>query len=279
MLAREMKRILTALVLIPVVIGMVFWAPLWLFTLGCCAVALLALWEYLALADAMGARTPRITTCVLAALLFFCAFHFPDLLAPAMFAMALFLLGMGIFRSPLDRLLPDTASAYFGLIYVGMSMVTLPLLIQKPDGPSLLLFLFFAVWSGDIAALYIGKRFGRHKMAPRLSPGKTWEGAAASLGASALSAVFLMWLAAFLTNHSVFGLSYAGPWFYWVILAIVLNAAAQLGDLVESGLKRGAGVKDSGKLLPGHGGVLDRIDALLLAASLLWFIQIAQQSF
>lgn len=274
-----MKRILTALVLIPVVIGMVFWAPFWLFTLGCCAVALLALWEYLGLADAMGAKTPRITTCVLAVLLFVCISRFPDLLAPALFAAALLLLTIGVFRSPLDRLLPDTASAYFGLIYVGMSMATLPLLFERADGPSLLLFLLLAVWSGDIAALYIGKRFGRHKMAPKLSPGKTWEGAAASLAASALVAVFLMWLAGFLTNHSVFGLSYAGPWFYWIILAIVLNAAAQMGDLLESGLKRGAGVKDSGKLLPGHGGMLDRIDALLLATSLLWFIEIAQQYF
>jgi len=165
------------------------------------------------------------------------------------------------------------------VFYIGLSLITLPLLSAQENGPALLLFLFFAVWAGDIAALYIGKLFGRHKMAPHLSPGKTWEGAAASLAASALSALFLIWLAGFLANHGVNALSYPGSIVHWLILAVLLNAAAQLGDLVESGLKRGAGVKDSGTLLPGHGGMLDRIDALLLAAPLLWYAQIAQQYF
>ena len=116
-------------------------------------------------------------------------------------------------------------------------------------------------------------------MAPTLSPNKTWEGAVASVAASVRIAVLLVWLAGILTARAVEYLSYPGGYVHWIGLAVLLNIAAQVGDLVESAIKRGAGVKDSGRLLPGHGGVLDRVDALLLAAPVLWYAQLAQQSF
>jgi phosphatidate cytidylyltransferase len=153
------------------------------------------------------------------------------------------------------------------------------LLSTRDNGPSLLLFLFMAVWCGDVAALYIGRAFGRRKLAPKLSPNKTWEGSVASVAGSILITLLLVWVSGLLVARNIESLSYPGPILHWITLAILVNIGAQLGDLVESAIKRGAGVKDSGHLLPGHGGMLDRIDALLLAAPLLWYAQLAQQTF
>lgn len=274
-----MKRILTAAVLIPISLALIFFAPFWLFTLVCALVAGVALWEYLDLADAIGAQPPRIAAYIALAAIYLCIWRYPDLLSATIIGIALVILAFCTFRSPIERILPDAASATFGILYVGLSFATLPLLFEQSNGPSLLLFLFLAVWSGDSAALYIGKAFGHHKLAPHISPGKTRAGSIASLVASALFTLFLLWVAAFLSAHSVDTLSYPGPWYSWLTLAIFVNAAAQAGDLVESGLKRAAGVKDSGNLLPGHGGILDRIDAILLAAPLLWYAHLAQQIF
>ena len=136
------------------------------------------------------------------------------------------------------------------------------------------------VWAGDTAALYIGRPLGRHKLAPALSPNKTWEGAIASVVGSLGAAAVLLWIASNLARRNVVTLSYADEvWWYWLMIAGIVNIAAQVGDLAESALKRSAGVKDSGALLPGHGGILDRIDALLLAAPTLWYAQLIHQRF
>jgi phosphatidate cytidylyltransferase len=111
-------------------------------------------------------------------------------------------------------------------------------------------------------------------MAPTLSPNKTWEGALGALAASLLVTGGLLGLAALLETWNSAKLSYPEDVWYWLGLAVVVNVSAQVGDLVESALKRSAGVKDSGNLLPGHGGVLDRIDALLFAAPVLWYAQV-----
>jgi phosphatidate cytidylyltransferase len=116
-------------------------------------------------------------------------------------------------------------------------------------------------------------------MAPGISPGKSWEGAIGSVAGSLIAAGILLVLASYLQAHDLAVLSYPDQPWYWLALAVLVNAAAQVGDLAESALKRSAGVKDSGSLLPGHGGMLDRIDALLLAAPVLWYAQVIYQRF
>jgi phosphatidate cytidylyltransferase len=176
---------------------------------------------------------------------------------------------------------PAAAASVFAFTYIAIPMGMLVQLRQQWAGAFYLLYLLLVVWAGDIFAYFVGKSIGRHLMAPRISPKKTWEGAVASVVAS----VVVGWLlfshaegisstllnAGLITRaNGMFGLEQPamGP---VIALTVVLNIAAQLGDLVESLIKRGGGVKDSGTILPGHGGMLDRIDALLFAAPVLWY--------
>ncbi|MHB1672627.1 MAG: phosphatidate cytidylyltransferase [Acidobacteriaceae bacterium] len=274
-----MKRILTAVVLIPLVLALILWGPLWLQMLAAWIVAELALHEYLALADASGARVPRWLVLVCCALLFAVAYWQPALLLAAMGISALVLLGVCSLRSPVERILPDTAAGFFGLIYVAFPLVLAPMLTLQENGASLLLFLLVVVWAGDIVALYVGRSMGRHPMAPQLSPKKTWEGAAGSVVGSVAAGLGIVLAGTLLYRHGIELLFYAQPWWYWIGMAVLLNVAAQIGDLLESAIKRGAGVKDSGTLLPGHGGVLDRIDALLLALPVLWYALLFRQAY
>ena len=270
-----MNRILTAIVLIAFVIGLVFFGKLWMITLLCALVAGLAAHEFRQLSAAGGSPVPLWWTIAAVALFFVATFFRPqDTIMAVSFAM-LVLFTWNTFRTPLDRVLSETAVGVLILLYIAYPLTLIPrMLAEQDNGTALLLFLFLCVWSGDIAALYIGKRFGRHKFAPRLSPNKTWEGAIASVVASCIFGMGMVLLGDWFTqqNYSFTKLHTSEPWWVFLILAVVLNAAAQFGDLLESALKRGAGVKDSGTILPGHGGVLDRIDALLVAAPVLWFI-------
>jgi len=133
----------------------------------------------------------------------------------------------------------------------------------RPDaGAFLVTLLLLLVWSADIGGYFVGRAWGRHRLAPVISPGKTWEGAGGSL-ALALAAALALWLAAPVLGAPRPGLA-------WLLaVAVATVAAGIIGDLLESLLKRQAGVKDSGRLLPGHGGILDRVDALLAAAPVL----------
>lgn len=274
-----MKRILTAAILIPLVLLLVFKGATWLLTLAACLVAELAAWEFLSISDTQGAKTPRILVLISIAVLFFVSFQQPDQIAPVLSALSLAIFVICALKCPLERVLPDVASSIFCLIYVGFSLTTLPWLGAQANGPSLLTFLFCVVWMGDTAALYVGKSYGRHKLAPTVSPNKTWEGSVASVISAVVITLLLIFLAGVFARRGSSLLAYPGSVFHWILLAIILNIVAQLGDLAESAIKRGAGVKDSGTLLPGHGGILDRIDALLLAAPVLWYAQIAQQYF
>ncbi len=272
-----MKRVITAAVLVPLVLLLLLKGSFLVLVAATALVAELATWEYLSVAAVRGFR--RTLVMVSIAVLFAATFRSPALILPAIGLCSLLLIIVCSFRSPLERVLADSAFSLFALFYIGLSLATLPLLWIQPDGPSLLIFLFCIVWTGDIAALYVGRNFGRRKLAPQISPNKTWEGSAASVAGSLLIAAALVALARELESRSISTLHFAGPLVRWLGLAIVLNLFAQVGDLVESAIKRGAGVKDSGVMLPGHGGILDRIDALLLAAPALWYAQWIQQFF
>jgi phosphatidate cytidylyltransferase len=242
-------------------------------------VAALAAWEYLGLAERSGAKPPRVAVVVALALLFAGNFEYPDQTATIFGGLSLGLLIYCTFRSSIDRLMADTATSIFCLIYVGLTLLTLPNLREETNGPSLVAFLLCVIWAGDIAALYVGRSLGRLKLAPSLSPNKTWEGTLGSMAGSVLAAGGLLWLANWLAQWDSAKLSYSEDLWYWLGLAVLVNMAAQVGDLVESALKRSVGVKDSGVLLPGHGGVLDRIDALLLGAPVLWYALVIHQRF
>jgi phosphatidate cytidylyltransferase len=282
-----MKRILTAIVLILVVFALIFFGNIWLMTLFSVIVAELAAYEYLKLA-AVGAeshglklRIPIWWMALGTAIAFVVTLpNFPvEAQLPVLSALTIALFAWNGFRSPLIQVLPDTAQGLFGLIYIAYPLTLIPLLWKQEDGPALVVFLMVCVWAGDIAALYIGRAFGKRKLAPRLSPGKTWLGSIASIAGSMLAASLVIYIADILTARGITILHISEPLWQSLVLAAILNVAAQLGDLLESAIKRGAGVKDSGTMLPGHGGILDRIDALLLAAPVLWFILLLKDHF
>ncbi len=282
-----MKRILTAAVLILAVLALIFFGKQWMITLFSAIVAELAAYEYLKLA-AVGAeshgaklRIP-IWWMALGTMLAFVVTlpDFPlEAQLPVLSALTLALFAWNGFLSPLVQVLPDTAQGLFGLIWIAYPLTLIPLLWKQEDGPALLLFLMVCVWSGDTAALYVGRAFGKHKLAPRLSPGKTWEGSIASIAGSILIAALVVYISDTLSARGNTILHISEPLWQTLVLAAIVNIAAQLGDLLESAIKRGAGVKDSGTILPGHGGILDRIDALLLAAPILWFALLLKDYF
>jgi phosphatidate cytidylyltransferase len=287
------KRIATAVVLIPLVLLLVLKAPLYLLAIVAGIVALLAVGEFLKLTTnyavqplplatysyialffvwiivASTNRTPLVeTTAMLYGLAVAAA------LAPFVFLTA------AMRRSDLTTGYPAAAASSFAFAYIAIPMALLVQIRQQPAGAIWTIYTLLAVWAGDIFAYFVGKSVGRHRMSPEISPKKTWEGAVASILASVIigtlwiqhapaisSALLRMGLIE--RRDGMFGLQEPQLWPI-ILLSAIVNLAAQLGDLVESLIKRGAKVKDSGTILPGHGGMLDRIDAMLFAVLVVW---------
>jgi len=278
-----MKRVLTAVVLIAVVFGIVFFGNQLVLAIAACVVALLAAYEYSALTIAAGAGVPEWWLLSAITLLFAQSQFLPlegplPLLSFLGLSLLTYLAFYDARHGRLKYTLPVAAEGFFGLIYIGYPLMLVPMFFAKENGKTLLVFLMLVVWTGDIAALYIGKAVGRHKLAPALSPNKTWEGSAASLAGSVLIAAGLAGLCNLIAARGTTILHISEPLWQTLLLAAVVNVAAQIGDLVESAIKRGVGVKDSGAMLPGHGGILDRIDALLVAAPVLWYLLLLKES-
>ena len=272
------QRILTALVLIPLVLLLILRAPIWMLAIVAGSVALLAIREFLELTRKYGGEPSRCAIYVTAG--FFLAVAYLVRKSPTKFGLELvsialitvammsimpfILLAIGMRRSDLGSTYPTAAAGVFALAYIALPMSLLVHIgAMDNQGGRRLIFLMIVVWSGDIVAYFVGKSMGRHKMSPRISPNKTWEGAVASILASSI-------FGALFYQYAIAENAHRMPLAGIVLLCIVLNIAAQLGDLVESAIKRGADVKDSGSILPGHGGMLDRIDAMLFAAPVLW---------
>ncbi|HLZ40360.1 MAG TPA: phosphatidate cytidylyltransferase [Candidatus Sulfotelmatobacter sp.] len=289
-----LKRIATAIVLIPIVLVLILRAPVPVLAVFAGVVALLTIHEFLKLTESYGVQPLMWPTYLFTGLLFailaITASGETPLLSTGKFLVALgftaaiapfIFLTRAMRDEPLRGGYPAAAASVFAFTYIALPLAMLVQLRQQWAGAFYLLYLLLVVWAGDIFAYFVGKSMGRHLMAPRISPKKTWEGAAASVIASVAVGWLLFHYALQLSSallraglierrDGLFGLEQPamGP---VIVLTIVLNVAAQLGDLVESLIKRGAGVKDSGALLPGHGGMLDRIDALLFAAPVLWY--------
>jgi phosphatidate cytidylyltransferase len=286
------KRVLTAVVLIPIVLALVLRAPVPAVAGIAGLVALLAIRELLKLSEAYAVHPLNLPTYIYTGLFFLViaiapgtvpalstsGFAFAALTA-AVLAPFIFLT-IGMYRSDLESAFPAAMVSAFSFSYIALPLACLVQLREQWRGSFLILYLLLVVWAGDIFAYFVGKSIGRHRMSPRVSPNKTWEGAVASVLASVGIGVLMFHYAlpistALLNAHlierrdGIFAndqISIAEV----IVLSVVLNIAAQLGDLVESLIKRGANVKDSGAILPGHGGMFDRIDALLFAAPVLW---------
>jgi phosphatidate cytidylyltransferase len=272
-------RVLTAAVLIPLVVVAVWFGPNWLVAGVAAIISVAALVEFFAMGAQVGFKGYRFWTALTALAIFAQQWYAARLASIARLGDLLyearspritldlllfgFLLGVAIITLGIRR----PASEVFGAVSVstaGLLVIVLPfsavVRLHGLDvvGPQLLLFTLVLVWVGDSAAYFAGRAFGKWKLAPELSPNKTWEGAAANLlGSLLVGAIFGYW-------------SKIAP-AHVLAMSVSASVAGQVGDLFKSAFKRSAGVKDSGTILPGHGGILDRIDALIFAAPAVWY--------
>jgi phosphatidate cytidylyltransferase len=278
------KRVATAVPMIVFAVGVVLWGSTALLALATALVTMLALFEYFALGEAIGHRAYRFWTAGCALLLIFVQWlvavqstyrlsndlvayrrigRFSNGISTLEAVFFLFVLGIAVIalftKRPLVETLPAAGISCSGLILVAFPLsYAVRLHGAGTQGPAILMFALVITWVGDSAAYFVGRSIGKYHLAPHLSPKKTWEGTIASfLGSLGVAVIF----ARFVTV----------PLPHLLGMAAVGNVAGQVGDLLESAYKRSAGIKDSGSILPGHGGVLDRIDALILAIPVVWY--------
>jgi phosphatidate cytidylyltransferase len=248
-----MKRLLTALALIPPVVYLVLWAPDWAVLVTIAVVAALCYYEYAAIAEKLqsGVSGPLGYAAGLLVLLL------PNDVWLALTLLTIAAMALAMRASNLAEALPRSAYMVLGVVYIfGCWRCALPV---RAANPHWLMFALLLNWVGDAGAYYVGKNLGKHKLAPRVSPGKTWEGSIGSVAAAMLLA----------GGYLIYFIP-AVPVWQALLVTAAANVAGQVGDLAESALKRGAGVKDSGALLPGHGGMLDRVDSTLFALPIVY---------
>ena len=272
----SIARILTAVVLLPILIASIIVPQLALLFVLLVAVALVvALLEFWMLARKQQIRADPVAG-VLGASALFTVFYFteprkpPDLLAIVIVLILLTvcsLVAAMLRGAPFERMIGSSGVTVLGVMYIvllGGHLVAVRTGFAPQLSKHLLAFFFLVLMGSDSAAYYGGRAFGKHKLAPTVSPGKTWEGAVAGMLASLLLAA---------ASHYWFFPEL--PLRFGLPLAALMNVVGILGDLTESALKRSAGTKDTAQILPGHGGMLDRIDSLLFNAPLIYYFALA----
>lgn len=258
---RRFTRELTTLVGGPVVIYIVGWAPAWAFEAFIAVVSALALFEFLELGRNKGYPVHRIVS-ILLMLFLLSAFVLESISVElGVFAALLILPAMYVFTTrDLEEALPATAVCVLGTLYIGMlAGALLRLRIDFTLGPKLVFFLLIVVWIGDAGAYYIGSKFGKRRLSPLISPKKSIEGGLGGVATSLVAATVI---------HFTFLPEF--PLLHALLCAAILSCTGVIGDLAESLWKRSAAVKDSGTLIPGHGGFLDRLDSILFTAPILY---------
>lgn len=259
------KRAISAIILIPVIIFLVWWGG-YPYSASVTLVSVLMLMEFWWLSQSIGGRGGRILTVSCGVLLCLSAVDLIGFKISLDLALALALLlpfSYQIFRDRVNVAFLSVASTLLGAVYIGWAFGYHLILLRNISvvGSGLIFFLLVTIWLGDTAAYIFGKRFGRHKLRPTISPGKTIEGTIAgtvfgTLGGLGVWSFFLKDTLSF--RHAL-------------VLGCVLVIVGQLSDLSESIIKRSAEVKDSGHLIPGHGGLLDRCDSLIFSAPVLYY--------
>jgi phosphatidate cytidylyltransferase len=256
------KRVLSAGVLIPAVAWVVAGAPPWVFRCVAVALSAAAAWEFCRLFQRAG-RMVRPRLAALCSGVVTASFVVPAIVMPGAPVAALVATTGVMLAASLGDVGPLSSDSMVigvaSLCYVGVLMGHGLLLQQLPEGRYLLIFLLAVTWAGETAAYAFGSLVGRHKLAPRISPGKTVEGAVGQLLASMVAAWALGWLVPGWSGLQT------------VLAGMILGSVGQVGDLTESAIKRSVGAKDAGSAIPGHGGLLDRIDGLLFNTPALFY--------
>jgi len=259
----EKKKVWTALLIIPPFILMVAWGPSILFTLMVLITIFLGLLEFNNLALPQSGRIARVIGLVLGLILSILFAYgnlesFPPFLVLTLLVLSVLFM---VTSKNLSPVISNLGMTFFGIFYVGFLLSHIILMRNETDGRVWVLFLIITVWAGDIIALFSGTLFGKHKLYPKISPNKTYEGL---LGAIAGSVIIGLLFAFFFLPYFNKGIC--------ILVTIGMGILGQLGDFTESMFKRSAQVKDSGSLFPGHGGVLDRIDSFLFSTPFLYYL-------
>ncbi len=258
------KRVVSAVALLPVVLGLVYMGGWWFFVLLAIGGALMIA-EWCDLTGVTSKKSRYIATALVLALTGMMTFLGPEKSSATTVAIMLFVLSAPMFsQSPAKlakRAAAETASAnaQVGAAYVGLALLSLTWLRAQDDNGLIVVWTFFAVWAMDVGGYFAGKGIGGPKLAPKLSPRKTWAGL---IGGMVLAAVVSLAISLWFGLGDPLLMPFAGA-----MVAVV----AQLGDLYESAVKRAMNKKDSGNLIPGHGGILDRVDGLIFAAPVIAF--------